>query len=213
MRSWIYDRAVQPLTRQWYRAVLERLEPATRMLDVGIGTGGALADNADIVHGRDLSIRGIDIDADYVATCTRRMEAAGLSDRVAVSLQSLYDHQDGPYDAVYFGASFMLMPRPIDALRHAQALLADSGRVFFTQTFQGRRSRIAEWGKPLLVRLTTIDFGAVTYEADFRRIVEEAGLRLDAFEQIGSARLGLEYCLAEGTPRSPHPGHAASSPT
>ena len=211
MRSWIYDRAVQPLTRQWYRAVLERLEPGTRLLDVGVGTGGALVDNADLVRALDLRMVGIDIDRDYVATCTRRVAAAGLSDRVEVALQSLYDHAAGPYDAVYFGASFMLMPRPIDALKHAQALLADGGRVLFTQTFQGRRSRLAEWGKPLLVRLTTIDFGAVTYEEDFRRVVSDAGLELQAFEDLGAARLGLRYRLAEGVPAAGRPPSAPPS--
>lgn len=186
MRGLIYDAVIRPLTTQWYREVLVRLAPRQLLLDVGIGTGGALVNNAALVRQKDLRVTGVDIDPDYVERCRKLIGRTHLDDQVAVRLESIYDHEANiPYDAVYFSASFMLLPDPARALAHVRTLLAPSGRVFFTQTFQEKPSRLLEKAKPMLHRVTTIHFGQVTYEADFLRIVEESGLRLEELATIG----------------------------
>ena len=73
----------------------------------------------------------------------------------------------------------MLLPDPSAAARHTAALLAPNGRLYFTQTFEHQRSRALEVVKPLLRRLTTIDFGRVTYEDDFLRVLMAAGLAIE----------------------------------
>lgn len=175
MRAWIYDRAIQPLTKGWYRAVLERLPASARLLDVGIGTGGALVANGDLLRARTLTVTGIDIDADYVKQATRAVHKATLDHRVHVELCSVYDHRGGPYDAAYFSASFMLMPDPGRALRHVSTLLKPGSPVYFTQTIHHTRNALVETAKPLLHTVTTIHFGRVTYESDFRAAVEDGG--------------------------------------
>lgn len=178
MRARIFDAALLPLTTRWYRAVLERLPPEARLLDVGIGTAGALCGNADIVRNRDLKVLGVDIDAHYIERAGQRIAEVGLQDHVQARLQSIYDCDDAPFEAVYFSASFMLLPDPVAALKQVMAQLTPDGRVYFTQTFQEKRSRVMEKAKPLLKKLTTIDFGTVTYEADFRETVTSAGLEI-----------------------------------
>ena len=42
----IYDIVIVKMTALWYRSVLDRLPRGARVLDVGIGTGSALAANA-----------------------------------------------------------------------------------------------------------------------------------------------------------------------
>jgi len=167
-RARVYDAAIVPLTASWYRAVFEHVADHSTLLDVGIGTGAALIANASLLRKKDLRVTGIDVDAAYVAQCRRAVERIGLSERVNVRLESVYDHRDGPYDAVYFSASFMLLPDPGAALRHVCQLLRPGGRIYFTQTFEHRRSRAAEIVKPLLRLVTSIDFGRVTYEPDFQ---------------------------------------------
>lgn len=202
MRGLIYDAAILRLTSGWYQQVLARVPAGSRLLDVGIGTGSALASNADLLRAKDLRVTGVDIDRDYVVRARARVDEAGLSDRVDVQLQSIYDHEGGPYDAVYFSASFMLLPRPAEALHHVTGLLTGRGRVFFTQTFQDRRSRVLERAKPLLKKVTTIDFGRVTYEEDFREVLADGGLELVELTTMDSSG-ARSYRIAVGVPRAP----------
>lgn len=202
IRAWLYDAAVVPMTAVWYGAVLERLPAGCRLLDIGIGTGGALLAHADVLTGKDLRVTGIDVDVAYVDHCRRAVSRRGLGDRVAVRLESVYDHHGGPYDAAYFSGSFMLLPDPADALRHVSALLTPAGRIYFTQTLERRRSRTVEVAKPLLRLVTTIDFGRVTYEADFRRTLVAGGIELEACETLTRGRR-RSAVVAVGRPRHP----------
>jgi SAM-dependent methyltransferase len=186
VRARVYDAAIVPLTAAWYRAVLERLPEHCRVLDVGIGTGAALVANAALLAVKHVSVTGIDVDSAYVAQCRRAISRANLDQLVDVRLESVYDHRDADYDAIYFSASFMLLPDPRAALRHVCTLLRPGGRLYFTQTFEHERSRLAELVKPLLRLVTTIDFGRVTYEADFQAaltgggVVQEEACALDS---------------------------------
>lgn len=187
-RAAIYDAVIVRMTAGWYRAVLECLPPGCWLLDVGIGTGAALLANAELVQGRDLRVTGVDIDAAYVARCRRAVARRGLDDRIEAGLASVYDHRGGPYGAAYFSGSFMLLPDPPGALRHVASLLVPGAPVYFTQTFEHERSRAAEWVKPLLRRVTTIDFGRVTYESDFRRSVAAADVTLEEVRVLSAGR-------------------------
>jgi SAM-dependent methyltransferase len=178
MRGWIYDRFVVGMTSDWYRAVLSRLPKGARVLDVGIGTGAALARSADLVRAKKLEIVGLDIDPDYLRRCRAELLRAGLAGQVEPVFSSVYDHRGGPYDAVYFSASLMLLPDPAAAIAHVAQLVAPDGRVFATQTFQHHRSPLLERVKPMVRHLTTIQFGRVTYEEEFRRAFAEAGVDL-----------------------------------
>ena len=199
LRARIYDTAILPLTTAWYAAVLERLPEGAALLDVGIGTGGALAANAETLRRKRIRVTGIDIDPDYIARCRRSIDDSGLEDLVEARLESVYDHEGGPYDAVYFSASFMLLPDPRGALDHVRALLAPEGRLYFTQTFENRRSPLMERLKPMLRTLTTIDFGRVTYEEDFREELRTADVELIEMARLGGNR-ARSYHIAVARP-------------
>ena len=197
LRARIYDAAILSLTTHWYAEVLDRVPEGATLLDVGIGTGGALAGNADRVREKNLRVVGIDIDGDYVARCTARLGEAGLADHVEARLESVYEHHGGPYDAIYFSASFMLLPDPQKALDHVGHQLSESGRLYFTQTFENERSAFMERLKPMLRTLTTIDFGKVTYEDDFRAELARANVTIEELTRLGGTR-ARSYFLAVG---------------
>lgn len=199
IRSLIYDTLFRPLTARWYAEVLTRLPDRSHLLDVGVGTAGALTHNAALVRDKQLHVTGIDIDDEYMKRARERVTKAGLHDNVTLTLESVYDHVGGPYDAVYFSASFMLLPEPEEALRHVSALLKPEGRIFFTQTFSERRSRLLEIAKPLLIKITTIDFGRVTYEEDFVRSLRESGLHLEELTVL-DVNVGQSFRLAVAAP-------------
>jgi hypothetical protein len=70
------------------------------------------------------------------ATATRRVVRlwawgadGGAGAGWQVRLQSVYDHRDGPYDAVYFSGSFMLLPDRTGCLKHVRTLLTPEGTL------------------------------------------------------------------------------------
>lgn len=194
LRGSIYDLALLPLTSGWYRNVLERVAVGTRLLDVGVGTGSALVSNARLLRERQVQVTAIDIDRDYLERCARAVEKAGLESRVKVQRVPLLQHRAENYDAVYFSASFMLMEDPLAALEHARDLLEPGGRIYFTQTFHEPGTLWEDW-KPRLRALTTIDFGRVTYEEEFRALLDTAGLEIDELETLRNGR-SRSYRLA-----------------
>jgi len=203
IRSFIYDTLIVRLTSRWYAEVLRRVPEGAVMLDVGIGTAGALLANDELVTRKRLRVVGIDIDSDYVARARRRVEGSPLRGRIEVRLESVYDHQGGPYDAVYFSGSFMLLPQPERALRHCCTLLKPGGRIFFTQTFQKQPARWMEILKPMLKRVTSIDFGRVTYEDDFRAQIHAAGLELEEFTALARHGSRASYIAVARPARIP----------
>jgi SAM-dependent methyltransferase len=198
IRSFIYDVIFGRLTSRWYAEVLRRLPDDVALLDA-VGTAGALLGNTDLLNRKRLRVTGIDIDAGYIERAQQRLQDSPLAERAEVRLDSIYDHRGGPYDAVYFSASFMLLPEPERALRHCGTLLSPDGRIYFTQTFEEKRSRWMEILKPMLRRVTSIEFGRVTYEDDFKAQILAAGFALEELTTL--AHYGRRAaCLAVANP-------------
>lgn len=188
LRARLYDVVIVPLTSPYYRLVLDRLPDGARLLDVGIGTGAALAANADLIVGKELRVHGIDTDEQYLARCARHVARAGLDGRVTVELVSVHDHAGGPYDAAYFSDSLMVLADPARAVARVAAALTEHGRVYFTQTFHDRPVPVLERLKPRVRWLTAIDFGRVTYDEDFRETVDRAGLEIEVVDVLRRTR-------------------------
>jgi hypothetical protein len=71
----------------------------------------------------------VDYDPDYVSSCDAGIKAAKLEGVVSVHNCSIYDYKGGPYDAVYFSGSLMLMPDATAALKHVATLLSPGGKM------------------------------------------------------------------------------------
>ncbi|KAH9120857.1 hypothetical protein LEN26_010939 [Aphanomyces euteiches] len=190
LRGKLYDFVFVGLSTGWYREVLDLLPQKSRMLDVGIGTGMALIHNKELVEKKEIFVDGVDYDADYIVDCKKNVRDHKLDASIHVHHGSIYDYTSPtPYDAVYFSASLMIMPDPVQALKHTASLLNATGRIYVTQTIQTQKSWITEVGKPLLKFITTVDFGNVTYEDDLARTVDAAGLKIVLNQAISGSSL------------------------
>lgn len=152
-KSLVYDTLILRMTEKWYRAVLLQVKDGSIILDVGVGTGGALLRCADLITSKQLIIVGIDIDAAYVEAGKVAIIAANLSDRVSIDKVDVYDGKEklsdlvtklsggrtrtandkaaakGQFvDAVYFSGSFSLLPDPVKALRLVSTFVITEGK-------------------------------------------------------------------------------------
>src|SRR4051812_37098954 len=96
---------------------LRRLAPKAgeRMLDLGCGTGRALA-LVESAVGADASLE---------------MLKEGLRGRAACALAGSLPFRDGSFDAVLCTNSFHHYPEPLNALREVRRVVAPGGRALF----------------------------------------------------------------------------------
>ena len=202
-KSLVYDVVILRMTEKWYRAVLQRLDDGSIVLDVGIGTGGALLRCSDLIESKKLKVVGIDIDAAYVEAGKASIETARLSDKVSIDKVDVYEDKEKildlakemgatvnshgqVFDAVYFSGSFSLLPDPVKALQivfeflkhNADKGAKSGGSIYITQTYQRRTPFFLPYAKPLLKYATTIDFGKLVKEDEVLQIFKESGLEV-----------------------------------
>lgn len=198
-KSYVYDALILGMTEAWYRSVLEKLPNGSILLDVGIGTGGALLRCTELLVKKDLKVVGIDIDSAYVEAGHEAILHAGMDDRISINVVNVYEAKEkvlelvkqlggtedseGRFvDAVYFSGSFSLLPNPVKALQlvseFVKAKDGEKGSIFITQTYQRKTPFFLPYMKPLLKYVTTIDFGQLVTEEDILRTFEESRLEV-----------------------------------
>ncbi|KPA85209.1 hypothetical protein ABB37_01570 [Leptomonas pyrrhocoris] len=202
LRAWVYDLCIVPMTSRWYREVLLECPVNTSMLDVGVGTATSLIANRDIIVSKQMTVTGVDYDAAYVRSAQANVAACGgsLQDVIKTEQADIHEYNKShkvKFDIIYFSGSFMIIPRQAEALRHCVQMLRspvpkvpDGCNIFFTQTFE-KRTFIGLYVTPFVKRflkaVTTIDFGEVTYEDDFRAALEEADVDIVRVRAISSS--------------------------
>lgn len=146
--------------------------------------------NKSIIIQKELKIDGVDYDVDYVKECQSHIRKDSLEDYITVYHKSILDYHGGPYDAIYFSGSLMILPNRLQALNHVKNMLTPSGKIYVTQTIEKNRSYFIELMKPLLKHITTIDFGNVTYEKDLLTAFKEANLKVQINKPISGTSMG-----------------------
>jgi len=185
--SFIYDNAItKPLTKYTYMKLLERMKPSIdqykKVLDVGTGTGRAL----HVIFNQfpeDTQIVGIDIDKNYIAKAKERFKNCSNVEMRDQNFYALNDSKER-YDAIIFSNSFTLMPFREKAIEIASNMLSPNGKIFFLMALYERNKEFVENIKPFVKHYTTIDFGNITYEAEFERMLTNNGLDITHKERI-----------------------------
>lgn len=119
-----------------------------------------------------------------------------MHDNVSIREQNFYELEQlgEKYDVIIFSSSFMIMPDRIKALDVAKACLNPHGSIFFLLTLESQKSNktdIIEHIKPYLKYITTIEFGSITYEDDFRKMLNDNQLKITYSQQVATKSLFL----------------------
>eukprot|EP00927_Polykrikos_kofoidii_P015803 TRINITY_DN17077_c0_g1_i1.p1 TRINITY_DN17077_c0_g1~~TRINITY_DN17077_c0_g1_i1.p1 ORF type:complete len:309 (+),score=63.97 TRINITY_DN17077_c0_g1_i1:91-927(+) len=172
-------------TTKWCHAVLAELQREDRLLIVNIGTASALVRNAELVAKNQLIIVGTDSDGENIKKARRATRYVGIVKQVVLHCKSIHDPQlhelfadAARFDAAYINGSLTEMSDPSRTLRATASMLKDGAKIYITETVQNTPSPVLQWAKPLLKRLTTVDFGKVTYWSDLQRIIDDVGMQV-----------------------------------
>jgi 2-polyprenyl-3-methyl-5-hydroxy-6-metoxy-1,4-benzoquinol methylase len=129
------------LGTQWLPAIPEvdrrlRADPPARVADAGCGAGWSSIGMA--IAYPAISVDGFDLDAEVIVAARRHAEESGVADRVRFSVGDASDPGlAGRFDLVTIFEALHDMPRPVQALRWAHAMLADQGSVLVAEELVG----------------------------------------------------------------------------
>lgn len=212
MFSQLYNLIIGDVNDLCYRSVLDYLPDHAAILDVGIGNGEMLKRYHAVIRAKHLKITGIDINGPYLRHCRDLIRCHGLEEAIDVHhtpVESYRPPADRRFDFIFFSMSFMLFRDQALVLDRVKAWLKPGGGILFFQTVFRERSPLMDLVKPRLKYVTSVDFGRVTYERDFFRLLTEKGLAVREDRLLRRNLFRGEYRFIVSTPGN---GAATSSP-
>jgi S-adenosylmethionine-diacylgycerolhomoserine-N-methlytransferase len=133
-----YMKYVYDATRIFFlpgRRTIQRnlpIDAATRVLEVGCGTGYNLRKLAELHP--ECKFLGLDISSEMISFARSQMDKRGLSDRVSIVEGDVADmdreNADAAFDCVFFSYSLSMIPLWCDALEQAFSLLGADGELW-----------------------------------------------------------------------------------
>ncbi len=186
-RSILYDSmVVQNYTEKMNQIFLNTIPDGATILDIGIGTGTSMTRNAALIKQKRVVIDGIDVDADYIATCEQNIKAVGLEEFMTVTNVNIYEFEtEKKYDYVLFSDSYAVIPEVHNMIEHSKRYLKPNGQIIILTTLEDEVYPFRVMVKPRIVYFTMVEFGKVTTKAEFvDKIENENKLRIDELKII-----------------------------
>lgn len=157
---------------------IKKLEPNTRILDFGCGSGICYS-NLEIkntIINKNIKIQGIDIDKAYVEKCKKRIQNEKLFGHIDIKLQDIFKYnveQEYKFDYIVFSESAPLLSTELIILivKYMIAnLLKPNGKIIFINNLTENSTPIMRKIKPFLKYITMIDFGRVLTLNEFENL-------------------------------------------
>ncbi|MEV6605592.1 class I SAM-dependent methyltransferase [Kutzneria sp. NPDC051319] len=118
------------LGQQWLPAIPDvhkRLSTSARVADIACGLGWSSI--AMALAYPEITVHGLDLDAQAIESAAHSADESGVSDRVRFSAADAATGLDGPYDLVAIIEALHDMSHPVAVLAAARKSLADGGFV------------------------------------------------------------------------------------
>jgi ubiquinone/menaquinone biosynthesis C-methylase UbiE len=152
--SRVYDYSIGTFERKYAETALRLLsiEEGETVLEIGFGSGRCLKRVAESA-GKTGKVYGIDISLGMLEVTTRRLEKAGLIDRVGLCCGDAVNlpYQDSIFDAVFMSYTLELFDTPEvpKLLKEVKRVLKESGRFgvvsISRENGESRALRLYEW--------------------------------------------------------------------
>lgn len=178
--SRFYDYFAGVFEKKYRNMTLERLDikRGETVLEIGFGTGHCLKQMAESV-GEEGKVYGIDISSGMLEVSKRRLEEAGLLDRVKLYCQDALKmpYEDNKFDAVFMSFTLELFDTPEipKVLDKIERVLKANGRL-------GVVSMSKEDGDSILLRMYEWTHKKFPKYADCRPIYIEQSIKDAGFE-------------------------------
>lgn len=196
--SRFYDYFAGFFERKHRNMALERLDikRGETVLEIGFGTGHCLRQMAESV-GEDGRVYGIDISSGMLEVSKRRLEEAGLLDRVKLYCQDALKmpYEDNKFDAVFMSFTLELFDTPEipKVLNKIERVLKPNGRL-------GVVSMSKEDGGSILLRMYEWTHNKFPKYADCRpiyieQLIKNAGFEIEYKEKVKLFGLPVEIVI------------------
>lgn len=165
--SYVYDIMVTyPLTRAIYLHFAKEFNQKFKgkkisMVDVGTGTGTPLKSILSKVEFE--RVLAVDINKGYLEKAKENFKNNPNVEVKYQNFMTMDKDTTEKFDIIFFGFSFMLMPDRVEALKIAKKLLKPNGKIYMFLTLYHKKNPLAEWIKPRMKYLFSIEFGEVVY--------------------------------------------------
>lgn len=189
------------LTNRWYGAVVQKLPPGSRLLDIGSGLSGVKT-FGELVSGvkfntiigivqkllaMEIKVVGIEENGELFKKAAGTMIRCGLRHSVLLHNKSIYDKDllqvfngVSRFNAICFSRPLMSLPDPVAALRVSASLLKDGGVVYIPQVLNYPPSMTLQLLSPFFKLLHIAPI------AEVRNVVAEADMEvIDDLPAVG----------------------------
>lgn len=197
----VYDIFAGAFERKYRDMALKQLNLTAGevVLEIGFGTGHCLKQMAEAV-GPSGKVHGIDISSGMMAVSKRRLEAAGLENRVELTCADAANmpYPNAEFDAVFSSFALELFDSPEipRVLAEVRRVLRPGGRVGVVSMAKGDGTsvllRLYEWAHKMLPQF--VNCRPIYLE----QAVKDAGFRVWQVERV--SLLGLPGEIVVGSP-------------
>jgi hypothetical protein len=169
-------------TSSLYRNFLNDIPDGSSILEIGCGNGICWRRNSSLIKSKSLTIKGIDIDKDYVEFCKEVVQDCELYNCTVEKSDFLKLHEESNssaqyYDYVIFVESYPVISADInrEMLDACKMHMHRNSKVVYIHNILYKENKFLDFIKPKLKHFVSADFGRTTTMKEFTKFVEDSG--------------------------------------